>query len=160
MRALALAHEMIAESGWEGMSLATLLETELAPYRAEGRHEWRLEGPAFTIPVPAVQPLVLAVHELVTNAVKYGALKEPHGRLDVTWSVPDGGGLVIEWDEHGLAGLGAPATTGFGSRVLNQVLEMQLGARVDIDYRDVGLRVRIALPAARLREAEADAGGR
>ncbi len=146
MRALSAAHDMIAASGWEGMSLASLVETELAPYRAEGRPEWTIEGPRFVIPVPAVQPLVLAVHELATNAAKYGALRKPEGRLAVTWTVAPDGGVTIHWDEHGMRGVEAPRTRGFGSRILGQVLEMQLGASVDIDFRDIGLKVTVALP--------------
>jgi hypothetical protein len=81
MRALALAHEMIAESGWGGMSLETLLRAEHEPYRDQTDAEWHLEGPDINLPVQVVQPLVLAVHELATNDAKYGAFKGAEGRL-------------------------------------------------------------------------------
>jgi PAS domain S-box-containing protein len=154
MRALAAAHDMIAASGWSGMSLSALLETELAPYRDEARAGWRLEGPEVTIPVGAAQTLVLAVHELATNAAKYGALRDDEGRLAVTWSVAADGGLTIVWDESGLSGIAPPERQGFGSRVLGQVLEMQLGADVSLDFRAEGLRVAMTVPGARLRHPE------
>jgi PAS domain S-box-containing protein len=150
MRALSLAHELIAEGGWEGMSLESLFRAELEPYRDQTEAEWRLDGPHVSVPVEAVQPLVLAVHELATNAVKYGALEGARGRLDVTWARQRGGDLAIEWRESGLSGVTPPASHGFGSRVLTQVLEMQLGAEVDLDFQEDGLKVRIVLPAARL----------
>ena len=148
VRALAAAHDMIAGSGWSGMSLSALLETELAPYRDAARTGWRLDGPDVTIPVAAVQPLVLAVHELATNAAKYGALRDREGQLAVSWTFGAESGLRIVWDEHGLSGIAPPERRGFGSRVLGQVLEMQLGAEVTLDFRDVGLRVVIAVPGA------------
>jgi two-component system CheB/CheR fusion protein len=150
MRALSVAHEMIAENGWKGMSLRTLLETELAPYRGGAHEAFRLDGPDVILPIRSVQPLVLAFHELATNAAKYGALSETRGRLAVTWTSDPSARLAVTWDESGLSGITAPDGSGFGSRVLRQVLEMQLGAEVVVDYRDTGLLVSICLPAGGL----------
>jgi two-component system, chemotaxis family, CheB/CheR fusion protein len=147
MRALASAHEMIAEGGWEGMSLKSLVDTELAPYRNVERDTWRIEGPEIVLPVQSVQPLALAFHELATNAAKYGALKHLEGGLSVVWKTLPDGGVEIVWEETGLRGIIAPDKTGFGSRVLKQVLVMQLGADVAVEFRDVGLAVRIGLPS-------------
>jgi two-component sensor histidine kinase len=141
MRALALAHEMIAESGWGGMSLETLLRAEHEPYRDQTDAEWHLEGPDINLPVQVVQPLVLAVHELATNDAKYGAFKGAR-RSD--------GDLAIFWRESGVSGVSLPATRGFGSRVLTQVLELQLGAHVELDFQADGLKVQIVLPGTRL----------
>lgn len=145
MRALASAHQMIAEGGWEGMSLKSLVETELAPYGSTDRRTWRIEGPDILLPVRTVQPLALAIHELATNAAKYGALKDVTGGLSVTWTDQPDGGVDILWEETGLTGIVAPDKAGFGSRVLKQVLVMQLGADVAVDFREIGLRVRIGL---------------
>jgi PAS domain S-box-containing protein len=150
MRALAQAHEMIAEGGWEGMSLESLLRAELDPYRDRADAEWHLEGPDINLPVKVVQPLVLAFHELATNAAKYGVFKGTEGRLDVTWARRSDGDLAIDWRESGLSGVSLPATRGFGSRVVTQVLEMQLGAHVDLDFQADGLKVRILVPGKRL----------
>jgi two-component system, chemotaxis family, CheB/CheR fusion protein len=145
LRALASAHEVMAEGEWQGMSLRRLIEAELAPY-VDGSDRLKVEGPDRVLSVECVQPLTLAVHELATNAAKYGALGAPGGHLRVRWNEIDGAGLSILWKETGLRDLEPPAGTGFGSKVLEQVLAIQLDAKVDVEFQPDGLQVRIELP--------------
>jgi two-component system, chemotaxis family, CheB/CheR fusion protein len=152
LRALSSAHQMIAENQWQDMSLGRLLEAELAPFRGARRPRWSLEGPELKLPVRSVQLLALAIHEMATNAAKYGAFAGAEGTLAVRWCLRDNGALDLLWEESGLDGVTAPASTGFGSRVLKQVLVMQLGAEVSVDFRDEGLLVRIVLPPEEIHE--------
>jgi PAS domain S-box-containing protein len=151
IRALAAAHQMIAENEWQEMSLSRLVRAELEPYRGADRTRWRVEGPELRLPVPAVQPLALALHELATNAAKYGAFAGAEGTVSVRWALSAEGAVRLVWEEAGLSGVTRPANTGFGARVLRQVLVMQLGADVEMDFRETGLKVEIVLPPGSLR---------
>ncbi|MDG4650203.1 PAS domain-containing protein [Roseibacterium sp. SDUM158017] len=152
LRALASAHQLIAENQWQDMSLCRLVKAELAPYGGPDTSRWTVEGPLLKLPVAAVQPLALALHELATNAAKYGAFSGPEGTVSVRWSLSSDGALDLVWEEAGLTGISPPKETGFGSRVLQQVLVMQLGAEVSVDFRETGLRVGIVLPPDGIRE--------
>ena len=150
--ALARAQTMLARQRWEGAALQPLLEGELAPFLAttEARDGPRavLAGPPITIPAHAVQPLSMALHELATNAVKYGALSRPGGTLTVTWSAePSEAVLRIAWQEAGGPGLaGPPDQPGFGSRVIDQTIRSQLSGTVTRNWQPGGLRCDIRIP--------------
>src|SRR5262249_42001705 len=97
------AHALLSRSRWEGVNLAHLVHEELGSFTASGNS--KVEGPDIILISDAVQPLVMVLHELVTNAGKYGALSSPHGCVIVRWNlrrsgrIPDG--LVLEWKEMG-----------------------------------------------------------
>jgi PAS domain S-box-containing protein len=146
LRALSTAHHLIADNQWQDMSLRRLIEAELEPYREAEGPRWAVDGPDLKLPVGSVQPLALAFHELATNAAKYGAFSGPQGTLTVRWRLSEDGALSLVWEESGLEDVRPPAGTGFGSRVLNQVLVMQLGAEVSVEWPGTGLRVGIVLP--------------
>lgn len=142
IRAMAAAHRQLADAKWQGMSLRSLIETEIDPYRASRVDAIHLDGPYVELPPGLVQTLALGFHELTTNSSKYGALSTEEGRLDVSWQNEDG--LEINWIESGLSGVEAPTSAGFGTTLLTRILAAQ-GADVTIDYRDTGIHVRIAL---------------
>lgn len=146
IQSLARAHALLSDSRWEGVDLAQLVREELAPFR--GRQA-RYDGPAISLRPAAAQSLALVLHELATNAAKYGALSTPDGHLDVSWQV-DGApaSLVIDWDESGASTAGAPGRSGFGSRIIQTSLERQLRGRLDQDWRPDGLRCRLEIPLA------------
>lgn len=151
IKALSTAHQLIAESRWQDMSFKALVEAELEPYRGTDRCRWTVEGPDLTLPVGSVQILALAFHELATNAAKHGAFSGPSGTVSVQWKLLQNGSLRIYWTEEGLDGVTEPRKAGFGSRVLKQVLVMQLGADVDMAFQSNGLRVEIVLPLENMR---------
>ena len=153
LRALAGAHESIAAKEWQGMSLRHLFESELEPY-AGGPAKIDLSGPDVHIAAHAIQPLVLAAHELATNAAKYGTLAFGGGTLRVEWSRTPSGGLTVRWIETGVEGLEPPTSTGFGTRVIEQVLVMQLNAQIDMNFRQGGLQLEIVLPSDVLEASE------
>jgi two-component sensor histidine kinase len=94
-------------------------------------------------------PVGMALHEMATNAIRHGALGDPDGRLEVRWSVedgPDGRLLHWTWNEHDGPPVALPTREGFGSRLLKRVLNLQVGAKVDIAFDPDGLRVAVAIP--------------
>ncbi|TDH61521.1 PAS domain S-box protein [Dankookia rubra] len=159
--ALAQALALLSNTQWHGVELDLLARQELAVFLsgAEGGPRAELRGPAVTITATAVQPLAMAIHELATNATKYGALSRPHGVLTLEWEVlaeqPER--LRLVWRERGGPPVTvAPAGRGFGSRVLQATLTRQLGGTLSLCWDPKGLRCEIVLPAARvLARAEA-----
>lgn len=146
--ALAHAHNLLAGSRWVGADLRRLIEEELKPYlTARGRV--RLEGPTVALRSEAAQTLAMAVHELATNAAKYGALHVPGGAIAVTWSRTAKGDLRLLWKETGAAGVKAPERRGFGVGMVERAI-LQLRGSATFDWRDGGVVCEIGLPAERL----------
>lgn len=141
--ALARAHSLLSQSQWRGAPLAQVIRDELSPYAKEGQIE--LDGPDIISSADAVQSLSLMFHELATNAVKYGALSRENGMVSIAWR-PSGQSLAIEWSERGGQTVEAPASTGFGTRLLNQVAARQLEAELEFDWQPQGLRVHVTVP--------------
>ncbi len=157
--ALARAQTLLAADRWSGADLHGILRGELAAFLGGGMEgpQASLEGPRLVLPPGAAQPFSMAIHELATNAIKYGALSAPGGRLAIAWSVAGGEEqLRLRWAENGGPATGGPPhRTGFGSRVLAGTLRDQLGGRVAMEWREAGLICAIDLPLARLREGSA-----
>ena len=149
--AMARAHSLLARGRWNGADLRTLAEGELAAHA--GRVTFA--GPPARLAADAAQPLAMLLHELATNAAKYGALTMPGGRLKLSWDF-DGtdGALRLRWVELGGPFLeGIPARTGFGSRLLASLAERQLGGKLHLDWSPAGLQLSLQL---KLRSAVAD----
>jgi len=144
--AMGRAHELLANSRWDGASLGELIERELSLYRHDGANPLTVDGPDVKLPPAAAQTLSMCIHELATNAAKYGALSHPDGRLSVTWRREDGGGCVIEWRESGIGGVAAPARRGFGSAIIDEMTPSQLGGTVERRFEPDGLACFIQVP--------------
>lgn len=145
--AMARTHQLLVNGGWEGMLLADLLEGELQPFREEDRGAITLRGPRVVLSSTQAQALGMAFHELSTNAAKYGAFAHPDGRLEVRWAL-EGGNLKIQWHEDGLENVTAPSSIGFGSRIIEEVMPMQLEGDVTRQFEPSGLRCSIVVPMA------------
>ena len=154
--ALARAQTLLARDRWAGADLRALLRGELAAFLDGGSGpRTELHGPVVALPPGAAQPLAMAIHELATNAVKYGALSAPDGRLSIGWQVEDKGSrtLRLRWEETGgPPTAGPPARRGFGSRVLERTLRDQLGGAASMAWNG-GLTCEIDLPLDRGRRA-------
>jgi two-component sensor histidine kinase len=156
--ALARAHTLLTEARWAGAELRALLTGELAPFLAPGPETLGgedppravLEGPPVIVPPLTAQPLSMTIHELATNAVKYGALAVPEGRLRVTWSMQqEGRELLLRWVERGGPPVaGPPSRQGIGSRVIGNTIRDQLGGDVTLRWAAEGLECEIHLPLA------------
>ncbi len=155
--AMARAHSLLAEGRWDGADLRALAMGELAAYA----DRVKLDGPPARLSADAAQPVAMLLHELATNAAKYGALSEPAGKVALSWGF--GGadaGLRLRWAEKGgPAVAGPPARGGFGSRLLNSLAERQLGGRLVLDWEPDGLRATLALPPRHASPDAPDAAG-
>jgi two-component sensor histidine kinase/DNA-binding response OmpR family regulator len=153
--ALSNAHRLLAGSRWEGADLTRLVDEEFAPYRASGNERVRARGPIVLLPPATAQTIALALHELATNAAKYGALSVDAGYVDLVWRA-EPGKLEIVWTESGGPQITPPERRGYGSRAIVAGIERQLGGLVHFDWRPEGLRCTLCVP----HEANADASKR
>ncbi|WP_323765692.1 HWE histidine kinase domain-containing protein [Marinovum sp.] len=148
--ALAQSHSLLARSRWEGASFEVLVENAVAPYRGEDDSRIFVGGPGLRVTPKAAQTLTLALHELATNAAKYGALTRPEGRVTAEWHLSGEGDdrrLIFVWQEKGGPLIdSAPSRTGFGSVLIERILATDLGGDVTLDYARAGLKALIELP--------------
>jgi two-component sensor histidine kinase len=143
--ALANAHRLITEGGWKSTSLNELLNTLLAPFL----DRISFNGPNVFLEPDSAFGLSLAVHELATNATKHGSLTEPAGRVDLTWSVTrtqQGLTLVLDWKESRGPAPKRNRRAGFGSRLINMVIERQLNGQVQQSFTPHGMEARMIVP--------------
>lgn len=155
IQSLARTHSLLAGSRWEGSSLDRLVREELAPFLRSGRVQ--IEGPDVHLEPSMTQDIALVLHELVTNAAKYGALSEPKGMLTIRWHVQDeavGRLLQFDWRESGGPTVAAPARQGFGSSLVEATLAGQMKGSAQFHWHPEGLQVEMTFPIA---EAEAKA---
>ncbi|WP_395444664.1 HWE histidine kinase domain-containing protein [Caulobacter sp. UC70_42] len=149
---LARAHSLLSNARWSGVDLHDLLRLELDPYRCAdgvgGEEQLVIEGPPVLIDAQGAQSLALVLHELATNASKYGALARPEGRLSVTWRWDGDGALRLVWREEAGARVTPPQRRGFGSTLIESAVK-QAAARVTLDWRPEGLEVRTRHPDRR-----------
>lgn len=143
LRALANAHSLLAQARWAGADLRKLAEAELSPYFRDGDPRARIEGPTLLLMPEAAQAMAMALHELATNAAKYGALSKPTGRVGVQWSVA-GRRLQLTWEESGGPNVGPPTHEGFGTRAIKRMIE-QLEGEITFDWRREGVRCDITI---------------
>lgn len=145
IRALAQTHGRLAEAHWSGVSLRTMLDDELAPYRNDEVGNVRLDGPNVSLPPKQALALGLAIHELATNAAKYGPFSSDTGRVEAEWEL-SGDRLHFEWAERGGPRVAPPARAGFGRTLLEKVLAHDLSGNVEISYAPEGVRCSITVP--------------
>jgi two-component sensor histidine kinase/CheY-like chemotaxis protein len=149
--ALARVHTVLSLSSWQGAEIGQLIEEELSPYSSSKQIE--IQGPQLQLHPATAQTMALAVHELITNSVKYGALSVRTGLLDIRWEILDGN-LELSWDERGGPPVIKPTTRGFGTRSVIASVGSQLGGRADFDWRAEGLLCRLWVPLDRLSIAQ------
>lgn len=149
--ALSETHNLLTRENWEGASLRVVIGSELDALGGEGRAI--LEGPDIHLSPKAAVAMGMAIHELATNAVKYGALSVPRGLLNVDWRVRQGC-LELEWRESNGPPVAPPEHRGFGSRLLERGLATELGGRVELVYREQGVACSMRLPLAALEEKD------
>jgi two-component sensor histidine kinase/DNA-binding response OmpR family regulator len=145
IRALSIAHKLLATSRWEGADLNRLVEEEVAPYQIRDVEKISASGPAVLLPPATAQTIALALHELVTNAAKYGSLSNESGQVKVTWQMQPGK-LQLVWVESGGPTIKQPSRRGYGTRVVKAGIEGQLGGLVEFDWQPAGLRCTVLVP--------------
>lgn len=141
--ALSGAHNVLTRESWDGADLRTLVETAIHPFQGPGPDAFQLSGPDMRVGPYAAISISLALHELATNAVKYGALSTPAGRVRIGWSVGAGQVFRLEWIETGGPVVTPSDRRGFGSRLILQVLPDQLQGAAELEYRPAGIAFRL-----------------
>ena len=134
------------ESRWTGADLRTLVEQELSPYCQDGETRARIDGPSSVLEPNAAQAIAVSLHELATNAAKYGALSANNGLVHIEWSSAADGRLVLRWTETGGPPVQPPTRRGFGKRVMESMIQGQLKGEIRFDWRAEGLTCEIAFP--------------
>ena len=148
IKAIAHAHNLLTRAGQGEMSLRAIFATALAPYD-RGNGNIVITGSDVALTPKAGLALAMAVHELASNAAKYGALSTPDGRLTVTWQVAGSAGeraLTLTWTEAEGPLVQPPARRGFGTTLIERTLTHELDAEVRREFLATGLRCTIAIP--------------
>jgi PAS domain S-box-containing protein len=148
IQALANVAELFAKSRWNGADLHTLVTQELAPFCQPDRAQCRIDGPPLVLEPNAAQALALTLHELATNAAKYGALSTQDGFVQVEWSRAENNHVVLRWTETGCTGVRAPKRLGFGTELMQAMIVSQLRGTINYDWRAEGLACEIAIAGA------------
>jgi two-component sensor histidine kinase len=144
IRALANVNSLFVETRWTGAELSKIAPQELAPYFRTGERHVRIEGPEVLLPPNIAQAFAVILHELATNAAKYGALSVPNGLIDLKWSHEADGRLLLRWREMDGPAVQTPKRQGFGGRIIEQMIR-QLNGEGRFDWRAEGLVWEIAL---------------
>jgi PAS domain S-box-containing protein len=156
LQALARTHTLLTQSTWQGAELASIVRDQL-PLSEAGDDRISYSGPSVMLNSQAALHLGLVLHELATNAMKYGALSDPRGKLSLRWMVRFDGGrqLILQWHEHGGPPVSVPQSRGFGTTLIEKSLEAH-GGVTSIRYEAEGVTCEIMLPLA---ESDAAIGG-
>jgi two-component sensor histidine kinase len=141
LNALAAAQALLIDAETRAAMMSDVVRAALAGHCPEG-DRFTISGPDIALDGRRAHALTLALHELATNAVKYGALSIDAGRLDITWSV-EGGQLDFLWREHSGPPVTAPTRKGFGSRLITGNLSIAFLGEVDLDFKESGLECRL-----------------
>lgn len=136
---MADAHKLLTSQQTESADIAAVIETAVAPFATREAQRFTLSGSAVELHAKAALSLAMAVHELCTNAAKYGALSNQTGRVAIGWAVTSGDQVIITWRESGGPPVTAPTSRGFGSRMIERALAADLGASVTFDFAADGL---------------------
>jgi PAS domain S-box-containing protein len=156
IRALSASQDLLVKSEWKGVNLDELIRSQFGHFEDLIGSRIELKGPPMVISANAAQAIGMALHELATNAGKYGALSNAHGRAEISWDLKPAKGkegiFVMTWREHDGPAVAAPAAAGFGSTVLRRVTKESLDGEVELDYAADGLVWRLRCRAAEVLE--------
>ena len=149
IQSLANTHALLSRNRWQGVGIAELVRGELAPCMKVGNT--LIDGPDTMLTAEATQPVSMVLHELVTNAMKYGALSDSRGRVSVCWRTHANGDarsdLVLEWREMGGPPVAVPNHAGYGTSVIRNIIPYELGGTVHYELAAQGARCRVEIPA-------------
>jgi two-component sensor histidine kinase len=158
VQALAVNQDLLVENQWRSIEVFDLVRGQLAHFGELVQSRIIVDGPPLRLSPAAAQSVGMAMHELSTNAVKYGALSTEHGSIGITWtasSVDADARFCVRWEERGGPTVIAPVHRGFGTTVLTRMMEMSLGGRTTLDYAADGLVWGYVCPLQKVLEVEA-----
>jgi two-component sensor histidine kinase len=149
---LSRTHDLLVENAWRAAPIRDILRSELGPYDDGAGTRVLLTGPAVELPAELAVPIGMAIHELTTNAAKYGAFSTPRGWLEVEWVVRGNDGarkLQLWWTERDGPAVEPPSRKGFGSSLIQRLLTTQCRAEIEFAYDRPGLRFQMSVPLVR-----------
>ncbi|SMQ64496.1 PAS domain S-box-containing protein [Altererythrobacter xiamenensis] len=154
LSAIARTHSLLAQSRWLGTNLRALLQEELRTHGLDEQVE--LSGPEVSVSPSSAQALSMLFHELTTNAIKYGALSVPEGRLSVKWTRSSelDGSVELEWVEEGGPPVSEPTHTGFGTTVIDRIAGSELGSEIKTNWEKSGLRLSFRMSEKNVSQVE------
>ena len=144
IQSLANVHSLFVKTRWIGADLSTIATQELTPYSEKDQRRVRIDGPPMLLEPDVAQAIAITLHELATNAAKYGALAVPDGQLELKWSHDANGRLHLRWTESNGPKVREPTNKGFGGRIIEQVIAQRSGT-THFDWRADGLVCEITL---------------
>lgn len=154
LQGLAASHDVLVNNSWQGAPLADLLRQQLLPFADVHGSRLQLTGPEIVFKAEAVQAVGLAIHELATNAVKYGALSIPTGKVSVSWTLEKNTSatdeLLLNWVEQEGPPVTPPARKGFGHMVIGEMIERALSGKVTVKFATEGLKWSVLIPVTNL----------
>lgn len=145
VQSLARAHDQLTAEQWGPGRLKDLIATEASAYLSGGANSIVCDGPDVAISPTAFTVMALVIHELTTNAAKYGALSDS-GTVNVRWRIDPTGSLAIDWEESGGPAVMPPKRRGFGTTIIHQSIPHELGGEAEVDFRTAGMRAHFVLP--------------
>ena len=152
IQALSANQDLLVRNEWNGVEVEDLARAQLAPFAGLIGSRIAVHGPKLRLKAASAQAIGLALHELSTNAGKYGALSTDTGRVDISWG-SDGDTFTMSWTERDGPPVSAPKRRGFGTIVMETMAERSVGGRVDLDYASSGLTWRLTCPAVNALES-------
>jgi two-component sensor histidine kinase len=159
VQALAASHDLLVENQWQSIEISELIRAQLAHFEGVVGKRIFLDGTRHAVSAKACQSIGIALHELATNAAKYGALSNQSGRVEIGWRVDRGiekePRFILTWTEIGGPPVAPPTHRGFGHRVIKDMLEMGLDGLVFLDYQISGLSWRLDCPLSQILEKAA-----
>jgi two-component sensor histidine kinase len=152
IQSMAVAHKLLSQSGWLGVGLTSLVHAQLAPYATDGNIT--ISGTDLTLTAEETQAVAMVLHELVTNAAKYGALLVREGQVSVGWDRKLNGDattiLVLEWRELRGPPIAAGLQSGYGTGLIRDLIPHELGGKVDLVFDPGGVICRIEIPVEKI----------
>ncbi len=149
IQALARAHDQLLETEWQSADLSALVEATLAAYGKIGDRDLKVEGPSVLLTPKQGLGLALILHELATNASKYGSLSIGGGQLSITWMLnheDEGAQVRLEWQERKGPPIGSEPPDGFGARLIKQASDYELDGSAELCFDPAGLTANITFP--------------
>jgi two-component sensor histidine kinase len=145
IKSLARTHELLSQNQWQDVSLEEIVQREIAPYAAGNA---TILGPGVALKAEAAQALATVLHELATNAAKYGALSTKYGRVSIRWHWQLNGTyqLAFHWQELGGPAVVAPSNSGYGMSLIREVIPYELGGTADFAITPEGARCKLEIP--------------
>lgn len=152
IRALSATHDLLSQSDWRHAALGDVVRSELAPYMEGSEQHVEMSGPEIKLASNDAMSLGLAIHELATNAAKYGALTRTEGRIHVNWFIATPELAVVHWREEGGPRVTEPAKRGFGRDLIEKIVAHELKADVELEFLPAGVECRLKVPVRSSRE--------